>query len=282
MTQIAFAELQKALLRQMRELGALTESVAATELATSVLTGSERLRPVDQLEIYRQQYWLRHTGSLLEDFPGLGGILGQAAWERLVESYLESYPPNSWTLRDLGHRMPEHVRANVNLPHYALCVDMARLEWAYTELFDARQEGPLDATKLERMSPESWNTARVVVSAAVRLLRVAYPVARLRRQLRLRSEAALTEPVTLPEADPQNLVLYRDPEGNLCYSRLGQAAAALFEALLAGHPLLEACERAVVLEPKAQGEIEAKLGTWFATWGAKGWIVDVVEAVDTR
>ena len=112
------------------------------------LTGNERSRPVDQLEVYREQFWLRHTASLVEDFPGVGGVLGQTEWEGLVEGYLEAHSPESYTLRELGRHFPDHVAQCTQLPEHALCSDMARLEWRFIELFDAADCPPLDLAKL--------------------------------------------------------------------------------------------------------------------------------------
>ena len=67
--------------------------------ARAHVTGNDRLSPAEQIEIYREQFWLRHTGSLLEDFPGLSGILGQEDWEKLSESYLSEVVPRAWSLR---------------------------------------------------------------------------------------------------------------------------------------------------------------------------------------
>src|SRR5262245_10531800 len=123
-----------ALLRHGRDLA---KSADARGFAELEIGGNDRLSPVEQLEIYREQFWLRHTSSLVEDFPGLSGILGQASWEQLVEAYLAAVTPESYTLRDLGQRLPEFVARASFLEHRELCTDMARLEWAYVEAFDA-------------------------------------------------------------------------------------------------------------------------------------------------
>jgi hypothetical protein len=265
---------QRDLVRYLQHLQALPQVPEATRFAESLLTGNDRLSPVEQLEIYRQQFWLRHTSALLEDFPAVSGILGQAEWERLAESYLTTHAPTSWTLRDLGDRFAEHISARTETPHHALCTDMARLEWCYVELFDAPPGSALDPQKLENMAPEAWETARFVLSPVLRLLQVNYPVARLRRQLR--AAAANEAPVLLPEPKPQNLVLYRDRELSLRCAALGEAEWLLLEQLQTGCSLLAACENVAQRAPGSQTLIETQVGTWFAAWGRKEWIADVV------
>jgi len=80
--------------------------------------------------------------------------LGQADWEKLAEQYLREVPPDSYTLRDLGSHLPELIERASWLPHQALCLDMARLELAYIEVFDARDTPPLAPSDLRR-SPRS-------------------------------------------------------------------------------------------------------------------------------
>src|SRR5688572_19048830 len=126
----SLSRLQHWLAEQMRARRGLARDAKVVEQAAEHLTGNERLLPVEQLEIYRQQFWLRHTASLVEDFPGVGGILGQEQWEPLVESYLERFQPEGWTLRDLGRHFPEHIAAS-ELAQRELCHDMARLEWCF-------------------------------------------------------------------------------------------------------------------------------------------------------
>src|SRR5688572_31354122 len=121
-------ELQEQLARALRHHRALGSDPGWASFADSHISGNERLSPVEQLEIYREQFWWRHTGSLVEDFPGLSGILGQEDWEHLCEQYLREVVPDSYTLRDLGGRLPEVIARASFLHHHALCLDMACLE----------------------------------------------------------------------------------------------------------------------------------------------------------
>jgi hypothetical protein len=237
----------------------------------SRIGGSAHLSPAEQLEIYRVQFWLRHTASLVEDFPGLGGILGQADWERLLETYLSEHPPTSWTLRDLGAQLPAHVETCSWLPHRGLCADMARLEWAYIEVFDARDAAPLDAERIAAIPEHAWPTARIVLNPALRLLRVAYPVADLRRQLRQHPVAS----VLIPDAEPQCLVIYRGPDRNLKHASVPRSAFELLGLLHAGLPLAAACETVVNEHPELASDVEHSVQAWFADFAQRGWIVDV-------
>jgi hypothetical protein len=47
---------------------------------------------------------------------------------------------------------------------------MARLEWAYIEAFDAADAPALDPLKLSGIPESAWETARILLDPAVRLL----------------------------------------------------------------------------------------------------------------
>jgi hypothetical protein len=269
-------ELQNWIVRHLQSRTALPQSEAISAEARDRLTGNARLSPVEQLEIYREQFWLRHTASLVEDFPGVGGILGQAEWEKLVESYLVAQSPRAWTLRELGRHFPDHVASQRDLPHHALCRDMARLEWCFIELFDAADRPPLDFARIASLPPDTLETGQIVLSPALALLEVGYPVADLRLELMAARASSRVEPVAIPEPQPQCLVLYRGGDLRLYHRPVGPEALALLAALQRGLSLVAACEHALEQAPAHAERLQRNVGTWFQQWAKRGWIVDVV------
>lgn len=268
-------ELQAWLGQQIRSLRHLPSQPEVAKQAAAYLTGNDRLSPVEQLEIYRVQFWLRHTSALLEDFPGVSGILGQAEWEKLVESYFESFVPESWTLRDVGDRLEAHIRARPDTPHQALCADMAALEWSYVEIFDAEDTPSLSLEKLQSFPPSAWMTAKMVLSPALRMLELGYPVAELRKALKSTHQQ---ETVPIPEQQGQYLVVYRGSNRNLFNKALSREGWQLLTELQHGTPLAAACEVVASTSEEAAQSVQANIGAWFQQWGSLGWIVDVVSA----
>lgn len=268
--------LQRWVVEHLQSLQALPRNEAVSREARGHLTGNERLSPVEQLEIYREQFWLRHTSSLVEDFPGVGGVLGQHEWEKLVEGYLAANGPRGWTLRELGRHFPEHVAGQRQLPLQALCHDMARLEWCFIELFDAADRPGLDFAKLASLAPGSLETGQIVLSPALALLEVSHPVADLRQKLLAARTNSGAPPVEIPAPESQQLVLYRAADRRLYHRPVGPEAFALLDALKRGLSLLRACEHALEQAPDHADRLQRNVGAWFQQWAKRGWIVDVV------
>ena len=269
-------ELQQWVVESLRYNRGLYRDPERVAQAKERLTGNDRLRPIDQLEIYREQFWLRHTASLVEDFPGLGGILGQAHWETLVEGYLGAHCPNSWTLRDLGRHFPAYVKSRPELPDHALCSDMARLEWQFIELFDAADCPPLDLARLGQLPAGTLETGQVILNPALALIEVEYPVAELRQELLARRAAGPSAAdVPIPAPKPEQLVLYRAKDRRLYHHPVGPEAFALLDALRRGSALVAACEHAITVAPEHSERLQRNVGAWFQDWAKRGWIVDV-------
>ena len=265
----ALSPLQQQMAEALRQRRALPRSPEWSAFAAEHIAEGARLSPVEQLEIYREQFWLRHTSSLLEDFPGLSGILGQRDWEKLAEQYLGEASPDSYTLRDLGARLPPIIAAASWLPHQALCLDMARLELAYVEVFDAPDLPPLSPERLAAIPEASFADARLVVAPSVRLLSVEYPVADLRRQLRAEND----EVVAIPARSPQHLVVYRR-DLRLWDMPLSSVAFTFLHGLADGSSLGAAAERAVT-SAAAEEELSRNIGAWLAEWSTKALLTDV-------
>jgi hypothetical protein len=270
------SELQRKMadfLRRRRDLGKDEEARA---FALEHLGDNARLSGVEMLEIYREQFWLRHTGSLVEDFPGVGGIVGSEDWNRLVVEYLLAHRPEAPTLRDLGARLPDFIRTRAWLEHAAVAADMARLEWAHVEVFDADDVPPLDAAKLAAVPEDAWEGARLVTNPALRLLRLEYPVIPLRKRLlAAAAEEGADEPIPVPGAEPGQFAVHRR-DRHVFHDVLDLGAFSLLDRLARGRPLGAACEeasQALGLPTEALGD---KLEGWFAAWARLGYVVDVV------
>ncbi len=266
-TEVAIQSRIASLLLRRRDLAKDDEARA---FANEHIGGNARVSPVEQLEIYREQFWLRHTGSLVEDFPGVGGVLGQTDWDRLVEEYLVAHPPTSFSLRELGETLADFASTRTWLPNRELVVDMARLEWAYVETFDAPEAAPLDPEKLRAVPEDAWERVRLVPNPALRLLRTGYPVMELRRTILTTED----DSVPLPGPEVRHLAIIRR-KLVIEHDTLDPGAFALLSKLSGQIPLGRACEETRLELSLAPDALARELETWFATFTARGYVVDL-------
>jgi len=159
---------------------AVSSAEAARELAperlADVILPSRTLEPIERLGIYHGMYLLRMSDALAADYPGLEHFLGDAGFARLVREYVQAHPSRSHTLNRLGDHLPEFVASHAGVPRREFCADLARLELAVTEVFDAPETPPLSEAEIAAVAPEAWENARLRPIAAFRLLALRYPV----------------------------------------------------------------------------------------------------------
>ena len=259
------AELQVLLAEALRRVSPLKEDPALAVHADRIAAGNERLSPVEQVDIYREQFWLRHVDVLREDFASIEHALGDDAFDRLAREYLTACPSASFTLRDLGEHMPRFLASRAPWSDDPFLAELAKVEWAFVEAFDAKDAPPFDPATIAGRSEDEWPRARIVLHPALQRLSLAWPAHDYR------IAARKDEDPTRPSPRACHVVVYRGPELLHCLEIDGDAAAML-EELARGVPLGEACERAATTSGTELGAFEGKLAGWFSEWTSLGWI----------
>jgi len=269
MKESAEAELERidALFELMSGLVQRSSAITDDREANEHFLPSSRLSAAQRVDIYREQFWLRHEDSLTEDFPGTRALLGPK-WDDIVRGYLQQFPPTTPSLRELGFQLPDYFENQGSLEPSVL--DMARLERAYLEVFDAPDEPPLDPARVAALLPEQWPLVELGTSGALRLLELGSQAADLRRALRAGALGEIAERV-----EPVYLVVYRRELG-LWDKEISRTAYELLGRLASGQALGAACEATAEQRPEAARELDTQLGAWFADWARLGWITRVV------
>ncbi len=251
--------------------------------AQAFIKPNDRLSAFERLEIYNRQYWFRLYSSFEEDFPGLEAVLGRKSFEKLMRAYLESCPSTSYTLRNLGARLSQWLEQNpaYTEPHTRLALDMARLEWAHIEAYDAA-ELPIPAPEtLAAIEEES----HLHVQPYVHLLELAYPVDDLLIQVRHATGSSNTSSnnasaarksrsvrrVAIMQPSPIHLAVHRQ-QFVVYYKRLQWEEFQMLQAMQAGALLGSALEAAFAESGMAEQDRGKFLQHIFQTWATLGWI----------
>ena len=88
-----------------------------------------------RIRVYSDAYYLRLRDVLREDFPRLASLLGSERFDDVVSEYLEVFPSKQPSVRHLGRVLTEFLRRRQDVPK--CLADLAELEWARVEVFDA-------------------------------------------------------------------------------------------------------------------------------------------------
>ena len=260
----------------------VTEDGSSTEdLAASYITPNAQLRSFERLEIYNRQYWFRVIGAVSEDFPALNAVLGAKRFDALILSYLKENPSTSWTLRDLGAKLPAFLEGHPEFGgrRHRLAVDVAHLEWAYVEAFDNGEFPALSPADLAACGADSHLT----LQPHVRLLELRYPVDdfiiavhRAKPASSVASNAvnegrkSPTRRMAKIKPHTTYLAVHRF-DYSVYYKRLDREAYETLRALESGNPLGDALSRGFADSSMPEQEQPEKVREWFATWAELGW-----------
>lgn len=243
-------------LRELQRLfwHALADDPVAAAAAPDLLTAVEpsaTLAAGARLRIYADAYFWRLRDVLTEDFPQVARLLGPERFEDVARHYVRSHPSEDPSVRHLGRDMAAFLRRRSDLPPYL--GDLAQLEWARQEVFDAPDAAPLTLAALRRVALEDWPRLRLRPSPALAVVRATWPVHHLRAE---------GDPAAL-EAAPTVLRVWRAEDGAVYHAPLDARAADALDRLLAGEPFASLCAAFADLPPdEAAREATALLLRW--------------------
>ena len=257
--------------------------------AARLIKPNDRLSSFERLEIYNKQYWFRVLDSMIEDFPGLRAVLGERRFDAMAKAYVTANPSRSFTLRNLPAQLAPWLRKH---PKWAgknqqLALDIAGLEWADIEAFDAKAEPPLEQKDLPAASGETAAMAarlKLTLQPYLRLLDLQYPVDDLLLEVRKDDEDtdfasnAFTERRgrkrvhAVAKLKPSQIFLAVHRIDNAVYFRRLEAEEfSMLKALRDGKTLGAAVESAFHRSAALGEQPAERVQTWFATWAALGW-----------
>lgn len=263
-------------MQQETENGASTNDLAASYIAPNAL-----LTSFERLEIYNRQYWFRLIDAVSDDFPALNAMLGAKRFNALVLAYIRENPSTSWTLRDLGGKLPDWLAGH---PEYTgkrhlLAIDIARLEWAYVEAFDRKKVAPLSAEDIQGLGPD----AQITLQPHIQLLELRYPVDQLVMAVHkdtpetdIVSNAATgrkhRNKVPLPSMRRTSIFLAVHRFDDLVYyRRVEREAFGMLSALRHGSSISDAIESAFCGSGFDEAHLAMKIQQYFTHAAQLGW-----------
>jgi hypothetical protein len=265
---------------EMQSFSADGDSINA--LVAGYVKPNDLLSSFERLEVYNRQYWFRLIGAVSEDYPALNAVLGQKRFDALMLAYLKENPSTSFTLRDLGARLPLWLDGHPELAgsHHKLAVDVARLEWAYIEAFDSPTLPALNAADFARLLP----TSILALQPHLQLLDLRYAVDEV--VLAVHKNRPATDIVSNAVTERKESKRPRIPRVKQCptylavhryqdsvyYRRLDHEAFLLLSAIQEGEPITSVVDRAMGASKLPVVQQAANIRDYFAHASELGWL----------
>jgi hypothetical protein len=234
---------------------------SAQDLGNVVLP-SKALSAVERLDIYSHMYYARLIEVLENEYPTTRQILGDEVFWRSCRAYVHRHPSRHRTLNSLSEIYPAFLMRHLPRGNRrGLAVDVARIERAMEDVFDAPRAVPLTAAGFAAIGAEEWGRVRLRVNPALKFLKLRYPANAYMNAVRGKRKPRVPRPRTT------FAIVFRR-EFTVFRRDLEPEQFKLLQALAAGRTLAQAVRGSIARRSGSADELATTLGAWFRQWAA--------------
>lgn len=236
---------------------------AASETEAVVLP-SKSLTSVERLEIYAHMYYARLIEVMEAEYPTTRQILGAHEFAVACRRFIARNPSRSRTLNRMSEKFPAFLGRHLPKGHRnGLAADVARIERAMEDVFDAPRAEPMAAAQFAAIGADQWERVRLNVNPALRMLTLRYPANEYMNAVRAGKKPRL------PRPRATCAIVYR--RGYQAFRRDQEPEQfRLLQALAAGRVLAVAVRASIGGRAGSADRLASKLGAWFREWAAAG------------
>ena len=194
--------------------------------------------------LYRRLIRNNYTQALKVTYPVLSRFVGERYFGLVARGYFKKYPSTSGDLFLYGCHLPAFLS---ELQLSPLLIELARLEWACHEAYQAADSQPLSHDQLHALASVDPAQVTFHLHAASRLLSFPFPVHRV--WLALQPEAPADEVVDLPLPEQETGVVVTRGDGKVQVMSLAWLDYRLLEAMSRGADAASVERMAIESEP---------------------------------
>jgi hypothetical protein len=106
--------------------------------------------------VYRNAYVARLAEIVAEDYEQTHAYLGDARFAKLVKDYIAAHPSDHQNARWFGRHLPAFIEGTEPFARHPELAELALLEKALNDAFDAADAAPLSIEHLAALAPDAW------------------------------------------------------------------------------------------------------------------------------
>ena len=163
--------------------------------------------------VYEYAYASRLVEAMGNDHPLLHAYLGDEEFDTLGKAYVKACPSQNPNLRWFSQRLPDFLKSTAPYRDHAALSELAELEQALNDAFDAEDAPVLAVGDLAAVRPDAWNDLRFAPHPSTRRLDFATNAAAIWTALKHDQ----TPPDAIDLAAPARLLVWR--QGTTPYFR---------------------------------------------------------------
>jgi hypothetical protein len=211
-------------------------------ILTEILDSPQEKRDV-LFGVYRHAYGSRLVDALRNDHGLLHQYLGDEMFDAMGHAYVAARPSHHPNLRWFSQGLPGFLRATEPYRHHPVLADLAALEKALSDAFDAADAPVVALTDMAGFAPEVWSTLKFETHASSRRLDVSTNAAAV--WLALKNDETPPDAVALEQ--PGRLLIWRQDVTPM-FRELDAEEAMMWDEAASGIPFGVLCSMLATYE----------------------------------
>lgn len=219
----------------------------------------DQISAARRFNVYRNNFQSSLIDALAAIYPVVEQLVGLEFFGFMTDRYIRAHPSRSGNLHNLGNEMASFLRSFQPASTLPYLSDVARLEWAYHQVFHAPAARPFEPEVLEQMSTEEYPDLCFNLGPACRLVCSAFPIFGI---WQVNQENYIGDKSVNLTSGPESVLIVR-PEMEVELWRLDPAECCLLVALENGSNLGEAVE--TTLGHSGEYNLQASLAKYLSS-----------------
>lgn len=231
------------------------------------LVGPDGKPSLKRFSVYRNNVVVGLIETLRETYSAVEKIVGEGFFRIMAGGYAVVEPPQSPILLNYGAGFPDFIEKFEPASSLRYLADVARIERAWAESYNAAEALPLDPAELTGVAPDQFSEIQFVMHPSLRIVRSKLPALTI---WQMNSEDGEPGPVDV-ESGGQDILVLR-PDAEVEVRLMPEGSADFLMALARGETVAEALRAAVIANELF--DLPANLAGLFEAGAFAGWSIE--------
>lgn len=131
---------------------------------------------LQRFNVYRNNFIVLNGDALADMYPVVKRLIGEGAFRVLASAYVRQHPPQERALLLYGGEFPQFLESIPELSGLPYLADVARIEYAWTEGYHAKESGTLSEQQVSEIPAEVLGSCQLLPHPTMHLIRSDYPI----------------------------------------------------------------------------------------------------------
>ncbi len=166
-----------------------------------------------RFNVYRNNSAVSISEALASGFPVVARLVGEEFFKAMASVYMQTNLPTSPLLVNFGENFPEFIKGFEPAQSVPYLADMASVEWAWTQAYNAADATSIDIDQMGLITPEKMFEAKFLLHPSIKLIKSKWPVLSIWSAHQQENTSELLD--IIEDAPEQGIIIRPDLEVNV-------------------------------------------------------------------